>query len=150
MGIEKNAPCLCGSGKKFKKCCAKHVSPAVLRNDLTGERTVKLSDGAMEAFERQRERFVEKFGREMGPGDPVFFDPDADVPVPMGEKKIKAVCIAQMREVGMSEEFIHAYDRTGMMVLEENRHLFTREDLKEWECAVLEYRRSRRSGPEKS
>lgn len=32
---------------------------------------------------RQRERFREKFGRDPGPHDPVFFDPDADEPKEM-------------------------------------------------------------------
>jgi hypothetical protein len=36
-----------------------------------------------EALLEQRKAFVEKFGREPGPGDPVFFDPDKDVPTPI-------------------------------------------------------------------
>ena len=34
-------------------------------------------------FERARAQFIAKFGREPGPGDPVFFDPDKDVPTPL-------------------------------------------------------------------
>jgi hypothetical protein len=34
------------------------------------------------ALLEQRAAFVEKFGREPGPNDPVFFDPDADTPQP--------------------------------------------------------------------
>jgi hypothetical protein len=33
-----------------------------------------------DALLEQREAFIKKFGREPGPGDPVFFDPDADTP----------------------------------------------------------------------
>ena len=32
---------------------------------------------------QQRERLIEKFGREPGPDDAVFFDPDADTPQPL-------------------------------------------------------------------
>jgi hypothetical protein len=33
-----------------------------------------------DALLEQREAFIKKFGWEPGPGDPVFFDPDADTP----------------------------------------------------------------------
>lgn len=36
----------------------------------------------MEGLENQLEAFREKFGREPGPGDPLFFDPDATNPPP--------------------------------------------------------------------
>lgn len=35
-----------------------------------------------ELMERQARRFREKFGRDPGPKDPIFFDPDADEPRP--------------------------------------------------------------------
>jgi hypothetical protein len=37
-----------------------------------------------EAFEANLQAFREKFGRDPGPDDPVFFDPDADEPTPLG------------------------------------------------------------------
>jgi len=41
-----------------------------------------------EAMIRQRlGSFKEKFGREAGPDDPLFFDPDDDVPTPLTETK---------------------------------------------------------------
>jgi hypothetical protein len=36
-----------------------------------------------EALLDQRKAFIDKFGREPGPGDPVIFDPDKDVPTPI-------------------------------------------------------------------
>lgn len=139
MSSERNLPCPCGSGKKFKKCCANHVSPMVMRNDLTGERTIKMTDGIAEIFEGQQQRFLEKFGRKMWPGDPVFFDPDADVPTPLTEEKIKKGCVEVMKKAGMPKDFIYAYEKTGMMVVQENKHLFTKDDIQEWEDAVREY-----------
>ncbi|MFI2747265.1 hypothetical protein ACH5BA_13310 [Kitasatospora sp. NPDC018623] len=38
--------------------------------------------GLQDAVQRQLARFREKFGREPGPDDPLFFDPDADEPRP--------------------------------------------------------------------
>lgn len=46
-------------------------------------RDIDLTTGAQWAFEEQRKRFIAKFGREPGRGDPVFFNPDADEPEPM-------------------------------------------------------------------
>ena len=39
-------------------------------------------------LEKQREDFIDKFGREPGPQDPVFFDPTCDVPVAITESKL--------------------------------------------------------------
>ncbi len=33
MGIERNAPCSCGSGKKYKRCCA--LKPAGVMSQTT-------------------------------------------------------------------------------------------------------------------
>ena len=38
----------------------------------------------------QQTRFIEKFGREPGPDDPIFFDPERDVPTPWSPEKIQA------------------------------------------------------------
>jgi hypothetical protein len=46
-------------------------------------REVDLTAGARWALEEQRKMFVAKFGREPGSDDPVFFNPDADVPEPL-------------------------------------------------------------------
>jgi hypothetical protein len=45
-------------------------------------RVVKLSPQIMEALKTQRKAFRKKFGRDPGPGDPMFFDPDEDTPKP--------------------------------------------------------------------
>jgi HEPN domain-containing protein len=39
----------------------------------------------------QRENFREKFGRDPGPEDPVFFDPEADEPRPLSQEKIDQI-----------------------------------------------------------
>ncbi|MGH8572835.1 MAG: hypothetical protein ACREX8_09695, partial [Gammaproteobacteria bacterium] len=46
-------------------------------------REIELTAGAKWALEEQRKRFIAKFGREPGPNDPVFFNPDADAPEPL-------------------------------------------------------------------
>ena len=46
-------------------------------------REIDLPAGARWALEEQRKRFIAKFGRDPRPDDPVFFNPDADVPEPL-------------------------------------------------------------------
>jgi len=67
-------------------------------------RTVKMSPEVQRLMEMQLERFREKFGRDPGPEDPVFFDPDADEPRPLPESKL-ADMAAMMGEMGFDEEF---------------------------------------------
>jgi len=52
-------------------------------------RVLRLNEGAVELLDRQRELFIEKFGREPGPDDPVWFDPDEDEPTPFDRAKLE-------------------------------------------------------------
>ena len=54
-----------------------------------------------EAMKQQMKNFREKFGREMGPDDPIFFDPDCDVLTPITEAKLKKELIEAARKAGL-------------------------------------------------
>jgi hypothetical protein len=68
----------------------------------------------------------------------------------MTEEMIKKLTVTDMRNAGMSPELIYAYEETGFVVLKENEHLFTKEDLEEWNDAVREYRETINRGPSDS
>lgn len=51
--------------------------------------TVQLSEQGMELFKLQEELFREKFGRDPGPEDPIFFDPTADEPQPLSQEQVE-------------------------------------------------------------
>jgi hypothetical protein len=53
------------------------------------------------ALEEQRAAFITKFGREPGPGDPIFFDPDSDVPTPISRDRMEADLDETMRRAGI-------------------------------------------------
>jgi len=55
------------------------------------KKVIKMNKELDEAIIRQVESFKEKFGREPGPDDPLFFDPDCDVPIPLSELKLRKV-----------------------------------------------------------
>ena len=48
-------------------------------------RTIPLNAEAQRAIQEQLRKFREKFGRDTGPEDPIFFDPDADTPQPISK-----------------------------------------------------------------
>ena len=54
-----------------------------------------------EALVEQRKAFIEKFVREPGPNDPVFFDPDKDVPTQIDPDRLEADLEKAMREAGI-------------------------------------------------
>ena len=87
----------------------------------------------------QMERFRAKFGREPGPTDPVFFDPDADEPRPLNIDAAFDELAAIAGEVGVSPQLIYAKKKTGRIVTENNKQFLTPAELKEWNDAIEEY-----------
>jgi len=84
----------------------------------------------------QMERFRAKFGREPGPTDPVFFDPDADEPRPLNIDAAFDELAAIAGEVGVSPQLIYAMKKTGRIVTENNKQFLTPAELKEWNDAI--------------
>ena len=110
-----------------------------------GSRTVRLGDGPggrdlLARLEEQRERFRAKFGRDMGPNDPLIFDPDADEPRPLPATTIEAQVAAAMERAGIDPAFVYAFQHTGLIPTEANRHLLSEEDSAEFAAAVERYR----------
>jgi hypothetical protein len=64
-----------------------------------------------EALLEQRKAFIDKFGREPGPADPVFFDPDKDVPTPIGPDRMSADREKVLRDSGIDPEKAKAFRR---------------------------------------
>lgn len=69
-------------------------------------------------LEHQREDFRKKFGRDPGPGDPIFFDPDADEPRPIDPEKLERDMIEIMARAGVDPVFMYAANKTGLIVTE--------------------------------
>ena len=77
-----------------------------------GQRTVRLDPTQRELLERQRDAFRERFGRDPGPEDPVFFDPNADDPRPLDEDTLVDTVVDAMKAAGIDPAKIHAYRST--------------------------------------
>jgi len=130
--IGRNEPCPCGSGLKYKKCC--YAPAAGLERDEDGKihEVIPLGPEAIAIIKRQEEKFRERFGREMGPHDKIFFDAPA-------EDEYDRLVLEAMQKVGTHPAIIHAYQKTGRMVSRENAKYIPRKDLRAWHEAVDEW-----------
>ena len=103
------------------------------------EPAVRLNPKQREILERQREKFLRKFGREPGHDDPIFFDPNVADPRPLDPDVLVATIVTAMEKAGIDPAKVHAYRRTGMLVTRENLAQWSPEDLGEWQAALEEY-----------
>ncbi len=101
---------------------------------------------AQQGIWQQRQSFRQKFGREPGPQDLVFFDPDRDVPAPVDIDKSEEALLMAMKAAGIAPELIYAWQRTGRLVTEENLERLSAEAVAEWQGAIEEYRQLQRVG----
>jgi hypothetical protein len=106
------------------------------------EQQTKNTRDLAEALEAQDEAFRNKFGREPGLEDPIFFDPDADQPqVPTESQQGKAIdAMCQIILLaGIDPAFAYAFRKTGRLLTEENVGSLTPAELAEWNEAIDEY-----------
>ena len=83
-----------------------------LRRKKTDEgRAVPMSPEVERAMEGQFQRFREKFGRDPGPDDPVFFDPDADTPQELDWDKVGSEIVGTMVKPGIEPEINSSFVR---------------------------------------
>jgi hypothetical protein len=130
--LSRNAPCPCGSGRKYKHCCwGKNFD---WEEDESGNRfrSIPMTQEMADILQEQRQKFIDKYGREPGPNDPVFFD------MPPLEH-IEHQTVEAMKRAGIDPAIIYAYEKTGRLVTEENQHLLPETALNEWQAAIEEY-----------
>ncbi|QNI30528.1 hypothetical protein H7849_15405 [Alloacidobacterium dinghuense] len=102
-----------------------------------------MSPEVAQAMKKQLKAFRKKFHRDPGPGDPIFFDPDADTPQPFSEAKASEIFDEMMnvaKEANIRPALIYAMKKTGRIVTEQNRKLLSPEELAEWDAAIDEYK----------
>ena len=89
----------------------------------------------------QRQRFIAKFGRPPGPEDPIFFDPDVGSPQAVPPVNLETATVKAMYAAGLDPGYIYAYQQTGLILTEMNRHLLPDADIQEFEEAADRYHR---------
>ncbi|CAM5741411.1 hypothetical protein [Streptomyces afghaniensis 772] [Streptomyces afghaniensis] len=97
----------------------------------------------MEGLEGQLEAFREKFGREPGPGDPLFFDPEADEPTRLTKEYFDDMLLRmaeRAKEMGVDPAFLHAWREVGYVVTEDTRSGFTAAEVIAFNRALARHR----------
>jgi hypothetical protein len=80
------------------------IKPTLQLAAVGDPRTIALPPEMMDALEEQKAAFRAKFGREPGPKDPIFFDPDAEEPRPIPIEQLNRLA-AVLEEHGFGEEY---------------------------------------------
>jgi hypothetical protein len=106
-----------------------------------GYKSIPLSPELAKSFREQFQRFTEKFRRQPGPDDPVFFDPSANEPRPIIDEVVDQHMLGAMHKAGVCPALIYAYQKTGRLVTRENRKHLTKAELKELNDAFDEWHR---------
>lgn len=103
------------------------------------KRSSSHATGERDILEEQVGAFEKKFGRPPGPNDPVFFDPDADVPRAMPMEKINKGIFVAMQTAGTPQHIVYAFKKTGLLLLDELKPTYPPEAVAKWDAAVEEY-----------
>ena len=131
--LSRNAPCPCGSGKKYKQCCIRKDFEWLEDDDGNIFKSMPISDEMSDLLDEQRQAFIAKHGREPGPDDPVFPD------MPHFEHAEHQM-IEAMKEAGIDPAIIYATEKTGRLVTEDNQHFLSDIEIDEWKAAIEEYK----------
>jgi hypothetical protein len=105
-------------------------------------------DTVERALDEQLRAFRAKFGRDPGPEDPLFFDPDADEPRPLNRVAVEAGMVDAMERAGISPAQIYAFQQTGVIPVEGLLDRVPAERLQEFYLAVRRYERLHLSAEE--
>jgi hypothetical protein len=111
-------------------------------SEAHAKKAIPIDYTTAEAITEQNRLFREKFGREPGPHDPLFFNPESAVAeflsVESQEETWRAL-VQAAGESGMDPALVYAMNKTGRIVTEQNMQFLTDADLQEWNDAVDEY-----------
>ena len=130
--ISRNAPCPCGSGKKYKHCCHGKDFDWVETDDGGVGRSIEMSEELQEVVQNLFESFRARHGRDPGPNDRLFED------APHLEH-LEHYTVEAMKKAGIEEALIHAYEETNLLLGEKNERLVSEADVLEWERAIDEH-----------
>jgi len=92
------------------------------------KKAIPIDDTTAEAITEQKRLFREEFGREPGPDDPLFFNPESAVPeflsVESQEETWRAL-VQVAGESGMDPAVVYAMNKTGRIVTDQNMRFLT-------------------------
>ncbi len=129
--ISRNAPCPCGSGRKYKQCCINKDFEWHETDDGRIARSVPVSKEMSDLLDELRQSYIAKHGREP---EQIFEDaPPLEV--------VEHLTVEAMKKADVEPALIHAYIETGLMLNERNENKTPVADIEEWEAVIDAYER---------
>jgi hypothetical protein len=91
--------------------------------------------------ESKHHRCRQRFGRDPGPNDPVFFDPHSggSEPVAITEEQINREIRDAFIAAKTPPELVYASEKTGLFPSEKGYRRMSPQDRAEWNAAIAEY-----------
>ena len=130
----RNDSCPCGSGKKYKRCCANKAFTFVKESEDTVTQVLPIEGGLREIIDNHRSSFLKHFEREPDDDDPLLLGKYL-----MSEDDIERETIDAMRRTNADPAHIYAYRRTGYLICDAYLDRFTGAAIQEWNAAVKEF-----------
>ena len=131
--LSRNAPCPCGSGRKYKHCCIDKDFEWVETDDGQIGRQIQLSDDMVSLLEGLRQSYTAEHGHAP---EHVF---EGAPPLEL----IEHWTVEAMKKAGVEPALIYAYEKTnGLLLSIQNENKVPDTDIAEWEAAIDEYERS--------
>ena len=130
--LSRNAPCPCGSGRKYKHCCIRKDFEWVKVDDDRIGRQVQLSDEVFSHLDGLRQSYVAERGHE-----PTYVFEGAP------PELLEHWTVEAMKKAGVEPALIYAYEKTnGLLLSIQNENMVPDTDIAEWEAAIDEYERN--------
>src|SRR5271155_4430690 len=99
--LHRNAPCPCGSGKKYKNCCFGKGFEWTQDEEGTVAKSIPMTEEAIAVLEQLRQAIIDEKGREPEPDQLLFPD------MPHSEH-LEAMLVKEMKKAGLDPAFIYA------------------------------------------
>ena len=78
-------------------------------SEAVGKQEVTIGPELREVLLKQREAFIQKFGRGPGLTESVFFDPNADEPQPLDADEVTATLLKACEKAGLDPDQVFSH-----------------------------------------
>lgn len=108
----RNDPCPCGSGKKFKRCCAGKSFTFVDNSEDSVTLAIPMHPGSRQVISKLEADFVRHFERQPGEGDPMMLGKYL-----MSDEDIEHATVQAMIAAKTDPAHVYAYKKTGYLIV---------------------------------
>lgn len=133
--ISRNAPCPCGSERKYKHCCLAKGIEWGYDEEGFPVRTIPITDQTAEALQAHVQRLERDKGGPLAPDDLLF--PEL---AEASEEAVREQLVAAMRDADLDPALVYAFQQTGMLLSEETLAQVPEGDRQAWLQAIREFR----------